>query len=494
MKKRGLLMAVPLALAIEACCTETISLGAFLEMTKESHPLFRKEELSVAVEQRQSERFLGTQDWVFRTSPTFAYQEPVSSDVFTPESVETIGIETAVERGFWNTGGRLSFSLSSGYVSQEFAEADAADAAALPADLFGTSKLYQNRAFLTYSHPLMQNAGGNLDRLDYDLSRYDIDFAHLQSLENQEAFLLELSTGFLEWVLLSEQQRIANERLTLAEDEYDQVRRKRDANLVDEVDVLRAEDAVNVGKQNVMLVESRWKAKQAELATLAQSKEIYGVTPTFELYKERDLPEVQKAVENLRAKSRVLELLRVRREQFVRAREAFADIVRPQLSVNVGAGLQGGDEDFGDSLHLDQPDAFVSLEFRYPFGNRTAKADLERTTLKIAEIDEEIGSIELDLEASSRNILIQIGDLKEVLQLNRDQMESAEKKTEEELKLYNQGRGQLTFVIQSRDNQRNAELIYARNAASYHNLILQYLALADELLMRDWSGEEERDE
>ena len=77
---------------------------------------------------------------------------------------------------------------------------------------------------------------------------------------------------------------------------------------------------------------------------------------------------------------------------------------------------------------------------------------------------------------------IQIKDLQQVLTLNQEQIESAKAKTVEELKLYNQGRGELTFVIQSQDSEQNARLNYAQNALTYHQLIVQYHALLDELL------------
>ena len=93
--------------------------------------------------------------------------------------------------------------------------------------------------------------------------------------------------------------------------------------------------------------------------------------------------------------------------------------------------------------------------------------------------------MELDLESSMVSLLIRIVELEKVLALNRAQIESAEEKTEEELKLYNRGRSQLTFVIQSRDNEQNARLSLAENAALYHGLILQYRALLDELLKTD---------
>ncbi len=94
----------------------------------------------------------------------------------------------------------------------------------------------------------------------------------------------------------------------------------------------------------------------------------------------------------------------------------------------------------------------------------------------------DLRNIALQLEANVRSLLIQITEIEKVLALNREQIDSSKKKTEEEFKLYNQGRGQLTFVIQSSDNEQNARLTYAQNAKLYHELILRYRALVDELL------------
>ncbi|MDH4032517.1 MAG: hypothetical protein OEV80_01815, partial [candidate division Zixibacteria bacterium] len=68
-----------------------------------------------------------------------------------------------------------------------------------------------------------------------------------------------------------------------------------------------------------------------------------------------------------------------------------------------------------------------------------------------------------------------------VLKLNQEQILSARTKTDQEQKLYDQGRGQLTFVIQSRDSEQAAQLIFAANALTYHKLLLQYRALTDQL-------------
>ena len=85
------------------------------------------------------------------------------------------------------------------------------------------------------------------------------------------------------------------------------------------------------------------------------------------------------------------------------------------------------------------------------------------------------------LASALTSLHIQLSELEEVLALNQEQIESARERTEEELKLYNQGRGELTFVIQSRDNEQNAKLTLAQNALTYHKLLIEYQALTDQL-------------
>jgi len=50
------------------------------------------------------------------------------------------------------------------------------------------------------------------------------------------------------------------------------------------------------------------------------------------------------------------------------------------------------------------------------------------------------------------------------------------------MKVYKQGRGEMTFVIQSQDNETNACLTYLRNAVTCHKLVVQYKSFLDQLI------------
>ncbi|MCK4823806.1 TolC family protein, partial [bacterium] len=218
-----------------------------------------------------------------------------------------------------------------------------------------------------------------------------------------------------------------------------------------------------------------------ELAVITQSAELYKKSPVFDLYTLEELPGIEESVIGLKKQSRLLQTFDILKEQLVCSRDGLIEQKRPQLNLSLSGSLNGSDEEIGKSLELSKPDASVSLEFSTPLGNRGIKSGIEKADLQIKKLQEEKRDIEITLEATLRNLLIRIVDMESILKLNQAQIESAQEKTEEELKMYNQGRGQLTFVIQSRDNEQNARLGYAGNAALYHTLLLQYHALLDEL-------------
>ena len=201
MNARRLAILTLVALVAPLALGQTITLNDFLTLVRTKHPFFEKERMAAEIERTQQNRFLGEQDWIVRSSFFSTRQEPIATSTFSPERIYNVGVGSGLERAFWNSGGRLSLSWSSDFIDQSIPDIVIPGFVTIPA---GPSQLYQNRIFVTYSLPLMQNFGGKLDRLNYELGDYTVDFTELQAVENQEGFLLDLATRFLDWVLLSE--------------------------------------------------------------------------------------------------------------------------------------------------------------------------------------------------------------------------------------------------------------------------------------------------
>jgi outer membrane protein TolC len=449
-----------------------ITLKEFLDIVQADHPFFSKEQLAVEIERKQAESLLGDRDWYLSVVPTYSYLGKASAPETAGETVEQInraGLEAGLDRKLWSTGGRLGLSWTSAYTR---ADTD-----------FGLSNVYRNGVGATYTQPFLQNWKGRLDRLQYELSDYTINSTQLQVWENQENFLYEVSVRFLDWAYYTRELSIREERLKIAQEALEDVNKRFKANLVDRVDVLRAEDAVRLTEQGVVLSRSQLRAKQAELAVIAGSEDILKRRPLYDIYSLEELPDREQSVKELKSESRVLQTLYVLRKQLEYQKTGVDDQKKAQLDLSVTAGLYGRDETLTDALAIYQPEVIVSLVFAKPLGSRTAKGQLEKLDAQIAQVNGEVESTERDLESAMVNLLIQIQDLEEVLDLNKKQIESAQEKTEEEIKLYNQGRSQLTFVIQSEDNEEAAWLTYAGNAYLYHTLILQYNSLLDRILV-----------
>ncbi len=448
---------------------QTITRGEFLEQLQRVHPVFEMEELSSRIESEELSSLSGAEDWNILSSLSLSHEEPAIA-IASPEKTDAIAFEGGVERTFWKTGGRLSATYSTYRASFDIDP------------VFGIPDLfYQNQVALTYAHPLLRNRNGFLDRLRHDLKEYDVEFSQVQSLENREDFLARSAQQFMDWVFLTEQKRIVQERLRLSEEELDRTNRKREANLVEKADVIRAEDAVRFWKQEQMLIESHWKSLQAELAVLTMNDELYNLVPEYPLYQVSEQLALAEEVEQLKADSRLIQALDIRLRQTRYSRRGYENTARPDLSIVTQVNVKNAEEDYPGSFKMDKPDAMIGLRFSYPLGNRLTKHKIAKTDLEIAKLQKALEDMTLTLVAQLTDIHIQLEELTKVLDLNREQIESARERTAEELKLYNQGRGELTFVIQSRDNEQNAKLLYASNALTYQKLRIAYQALMDQL-------------
>ncbi len=450
---------------------QEITLQQYLLKVKTNHPFFNKEQLSAGIEHEQQKRFLGDQDWVVTANPRFSHEERGDkASTFVPREDEQFRFNSGIERVYWRNGGRISIGYDYNRSNQTFAAP------------FGSQDLHGNGVNVNYSIPLMKNSSGILSRLGYELQGYSIDLIEVTSLENQENFLADTGARFIDWALLTEQRNISKNRLLLAENELATTKKKHRTNLAAEVDVLRAEDAVFNAKQNLMQFESQYKALRAELSVRAGDTILINSEPDVDLYTFKELATIKQARSELQTQSRLLKLLDLKLAQLTHEQRGLSDESRPELNLTVSGGLRGEDVQFSGSMSLDQPQYSVALAFRYPLGQTTNKADISKARIEKMQLAAERASTFVQLEAQLQNLLIQIKELEKIMALNQQQINVAQQKTLQELRRHNQGRNELTFVIQSRDNEQFVKLIYAQNAATYQKLYLEYLSLTDQLI------------
>jgi len=450
-----------------------ITLPQFIESLQQTHPLFEREELNHAIVSEEQKSLTGAEDWTLSSSASINYidHSPVTAGI---EKTNGTSLTSGVTRHFWSTGGNLSANLTLGVKRYEY----------LPypsySSLPGTN--FDNQLFVTYTQPLLRNWKGVLSKLAYDLKSVEIELTNVQIIENQEDFLAAEAYHFLNWVFYTKELQIVQERLRLSEKSLKDTKRKRAYNLIDRVDVIRAENAFSLAEQNRVIVSSDLLSLVQQLSVLLQDDRIMELIPEFDLYEIHELPELEAVTKDFRQDSRVLTQLELTLEQLTIMRKGNKESTKPELNLTAQAGTNKFDENFGEALKIDKPQASLSISYIFPLKNITAQANVHTIDLRIAQLNKQIEEFVIAQISSLSNVYVQLKQTEEILNLNKQQIKLAERKTREEIATYNRGRGDFSFVIQSQDEEERAKLTYALNALVYQKLYIQYLAMTDQLL------------
>lgn len=458
-----------------AVADTAVNLGDFLEDLSANNPFFVSENLRYDIEASRRDSTLGGGDFNFKTSADYQYNEAVGIDAFSApiqkKSTGTVGIGKEV----WATGGNFSAEAQTIY----------SDSKTSPyLEYYNIDSRYAyNQIAVSYTQPLLKNRGGFLSRYYYDNQDFAVKISKLLSEENIENFQKQQAFEFMQWILLKKQYEIYSNRLALSESELKRTEDKFNSNLVDKVDVIRARDSVSISKQNLKLVELKEKSKKAQLSIISKSDKLLKSDPVENILVEGFLSEQMHSVnkERLKSTSRILQILDLQIEQLKHSKKKYEQERKGDLSLYTKYTVKDSDKKFESAQNFNNQDAQVGVYYRIPWQNREAKARIKEYELQIQQAKSNYEEKHLNLLADLDSLYIQIKNIEDVLTLNKEQIVSAKEKTEEELKLYNQGRTQYTFVIASQDNQQNAELNYISNLITYKNLLIAYLEVMDVL-------------
>jgi outer membrane protein TolC len=172
------------------------------------------------------------------------------------------------------------------------------------------------------------------------------------------------------------------------------------------------------------------------------------------------------------------------------------DVLRPDLNLTASYSLQGVGGDlyertglggeavlieeggYGDGLNAiwnrDTPTWNVSLNFSYPLGNQSAKANLERARLQMQQTDLALRNQELDIVTQVTDAGLAVEDTYLQLQAARRSREVAERSAEIELTRFRVGAATNYEVGQAQDALTSARLSELRAVINHVNAIAEF--------------------
>jgi outer membrane protein TolC len=172
------------------------------------------------------------------------------------------------------------------------------------------------------------------------------------------------------------------------------------------------------------------------------------------------------------------------------------DVLKPDLDLTASYSLQGVGGDLysrsglgGEAVLLEQggytdgldaiwgrdtPTWNVSLNFSYPLGNQSAKANLERARLQMEQTDLALRSQELTVVTEVTDAGLAVRDTYLQLQAARRSREVAERSAEIELTRFNVGAATNYEVQQARETLTSARLSELQATIGHVNAIAQF--------------------
>ena len=470
--------------------SDSLDLATYLRHLLRDHPFSAQQALAARQMHVKREQFRAVQDWRLTTHASYAYSEPVENSTFAPEELSHTSLAANLGRGFWATGGRLSLEWETSYTDQVLPTipfpdlgSGAPPGGATSGITTGAPIYHRHRLMVRFDQPLLQNRGGSLDQLAFDLGGFGAVVGSLRAAEEQEQFLGEMGRLFLEWVALREREAIARERLDLAQEQVDYTARRREANLVDEADLLRAEQAFHEARGQVEALAAQTEALAHRLSLLTGFPNLHARAPHHDLYAQHDsLPSYEELAGRIEKQSRSLQMLQLQIDQAERSLRAHAERTHPELDLQLGAGVLGGDRDLGSSFEMDHPELSVGLMFSHPLGARVATTQEEVATLEVRRLRRQRDYFLDELRSSVRATRHQLRRLHDVLVINHRALTLARDRAREEQALYRQGRQPLLFVIEAQDDVQRTRMTLLENATTYQAQLLLLWELVDELL------------
>ncbi|MCK4774225.1 MAG: hypothetical protein KAT30_05550, partial [Candidatus Krumholzibacteria bacterium] len=116
---RILAVAGCLATVATAAAAQVVTMDEYLERVKTTNPYFRVEKMQKDIAQKESDRYLGRQDWRLNAHSSINHVEPLRTGPFDPDRVDVFVLGAGTERSFWGSGSRLTVDWQTDITDQK---------------------------------------------------------------------------------------------------------------------------------------------------------------------------------------------------------------------------------------------------------------------------------------------------------------------------------------------------------------------------------------
>ena len=459
MKKNNILLIFILASLNGYSMTQS----EFIELYKSSHPFFKSQELESEIKQLNFEYYKGVEDWDLKILTKYQDIDNTGFIDASTEELEINTLELSASRKFVDSG--VDINLANTITDKTLDSSDRGNV----------------KTSLDISLPLMKNKFGLNDRLDIDLAKIEIEKHLLDKFEkNEKSIAIALKT-FIDLAFYEEQLKINQERFNLAKSEHELSTKKYKASVIDKADMLLQDVTLQNSKKQLIESEQELATIREEIALLINMKSSLVSSTNFDLYKIANI-DLSNIKSYLVINSRELNSINLEKKLNERKISSYENKTLPNLDLDIGITSEGQKDNISNANSNQKTSWNVGLTYSLPIGQTQEKSELLKARKMIKQSELKYDELLIDLMTLGRKYSQQVDSLKEIINIEKKQILIANERSREQRENYNNGNGEMEFVISAQDSVQTARLNLAESATKYQKLVIDIKALLDQLI------------
>ena len=435
----------------------------FVELYKSSHPFFKSQELESEIKQLDFEFAKGVEDWDLKILTKYQDIDKTGFTGVTTENTEINTLEISASRKFVDSGVDITLANT------------------ITDSTLDSSNRGNVKTSLGISLPLMKNKFGLNDRLNIDLAKIEIEKHLLDKFEkNEKSIAIALKT-FIDLAFYEEQLKINQERFNLAKSEHELSTKKYKASVIDKADMLLQDVTLQTSKKQLIESEQELAIIKEEIALLINMKSSLVSSTNFDLYKIANI-DLSNIKSYLVINSRELNSINLEKKLNERKISSYENKTLPNLDLDIGITSEGQKDNISNANSNQKTSWDVGLTYSLPIGQTQETSKLSKTKKNNQQLELKYDELLIDLMTLGRKYRQQIDSLGEIINLGKKQIQIANERAREQRENYNNGNGEMEFVISAQNSEQNARLNLAKSVTQYQKIVIDIKALLDQLI------------
>ena len=435
----------------------------FIKLYKSSHPSFKYQELESEIKQLNFEYYKGVEDWDLKILTKYQDIDNTGFIDASTEELEINTLELSASRKFVDSG--VDINLANTITDKTLDSSDRGNV----------------KTSLDISLPLMKNKFGLNDRLDIDLAKIEIEKHLLDKFEkNEKSIAIALKT-FIDLAFYEEQLKINQERFNLAKSEHELSTKKYKASVIDKADMLLQDVTLQNSKKQLIKSEQELATIKEEIALLINVEGSLVSSTNFDLYKIANI-DLSNIKSYLVINSRELNSINLEKKLNERKISSYENKTLPNLDLDIGITSEGQKDNISNANSNQKTSWNVGLTYSLPIGQTQEKSELLKARKMIKQSELKYDELLIDLMTLGRKYSQQVDSLKEIINIEKKQILIANERSREQRENYNNGNGEMEFVISAQDSVQTARLNLAESVTQYQKLLIDIKALLDQLI------------